>query len=128
VTQDPIGFDAGDSNLYRYVNNSPTMGTDPSGLQGRLVVGVNIAKKGKVALNLILPVGGGNPGRTVLGVGGMKTFTITSEFTFPKSGVVKVRGEAAEADTWTLLGILSYFGRPTSVDDTLAPVYKLFIE
>lgn len=29
---DPLGFDAGDSNLYRYVNNGPTFATDPSGL------------------------------------------------------------------------------------------------
>jgi hypothetical protein len=27
-----LGFDAGDSNLYRYVNNQPTIATDPSGL------------------------------------------------------------------------------------------------
>lgn len=32
LSQDPIGFNAGDSNLYRYINNAPTMGTDPSGL------------------------------------------------------------------------------------------------
>lgn len=31
---DPLGFDAGDSNLYRYVNNRATVATDPSGLQG----------------------------------------------------------------------------------------------
>jgi hypothetical protein len=30
---DPLGFDAGDSNLYRYVNNAPILGSDPSGLQ-----------------------------------------------------------------------------------------------
>lgn len=29
---DPLGFDAGDSNLYRYVNNAPTNATDPSGM------------------------------------------------------------------------------------------------
>lgn len=28
-----LGFDAGDSNLYRYVNNAPTNATDPSGQQ-----------------------------------------------------------------------------------------------
>ena len=28
-----MGFDAGDSNLYRYVNNKPTEATDPSGFQ-----------------------------------------------------------------------------------------------
>src|SRR5262249_46321335 len=33
LSQDPLGFDAGDSNLYRYVNNAPTGATDPSGLQ-----------------------------------------------------------------------------------------------
>src|SRR5262249_31312453 len=32
ISQDPLGFDAGDSNLYRYVNNQPTLATDPSGL------------------------------------------------------------------------------------------------
>jgi RHS repeat-associated protein len=31
MTQDPIGFDAGDSNLYRYVRSAPTNSTDPSG-------------------------------------------------------------------------------------------------
>ena len=31
-SQDPLGFDAGDSNLYRYVHNSPTAEADPSGL------------------------------------------------------------------------------------------------
>jgi len=30
---DPLGFDAGDSNLYRYVNNGPANSTDPTGLQ-----------------------------------------------------------------------------------------------
>ena len=33
ISQDPIGFAAGDANLYRYVGNSPTNATDPSGLQ-----------------------------------------------------------------------------------------------
>lgn len=31
--QDPLGFDAGDSNLYRYAFNRPTVTTDPSGCQ-----------------------------------------------------------------------------------------------
>jgi RHS repeat-associated protein len=33
ISEDPLGFDAGDTNIYRYVGNSPTYHTDPSGLQ-----------------------------------------------------------------------------------------------
>ncbi len=35
ISEDPIGFQAGDSNLYRYVFNSPIRYTDPDGLQSR---------------------------------------------------------------------------------------------
>jgi RHS repeat-associated protein len=31
ISQDPIGFDGGDANLYRYVSNGPVNATDPSG-------------------------------------------------------------------------------------------------
>jgi RHS repeat-associated protein len=37
ITQDPIGFNAGDTNLYRYVNNNPINLIDPLGLGNRLV-------------------------------------------------------------------------------------------
>ena len=40
LTQDPLGFDAGDTNLYRYVNKMPTMAVDPSGLQDVNAVGL----------------------------------------------------------------------------------------
>src|SRR5262245_2992460 len=33
ISQDPIGFDAGDGNLYRYVQNEPASAIDPNGLQ-----------------------------------------------------------------------------------------------
>jgi uncharacterized protein RhaS with RHS repeats len=38
ISEDPIGFDAGDGNLTRYVGNSPTNFRDPSGLidEGKL--------------------------------------------------------------------------------------------
>ena len=32
TSQDPLGFDGGDANLYRYVKNTPTRSTDPTGL------------------------------------------------------------------------------------------------
>src|SRR6266849_7795107 len=34
MQQDPIGYSAGDSNLYRYLYGNPVQATDPSGLQG----------------------------------------------------------------------------------------------
>ena len=36
ISPDPIGFEAGDGNLYRYVGNGPIDGADPSGLEGHL--------------------------------------------------------------------------------------------
>jgi RHS repeat-associated protein len=39
MRQDPIGFRSRDTNLYRYVNNAATAGTDPSGLIHPIVVG-----------------------------------------------------------------------------------------
>jgi RHS repeat-associated protein len=48
TSQDPKGFDAGDSNLYRYVMNQHTRATDPSGLS-ELVVRDSI-EKGKKEL------------------------------------------------------------------------------
>ena len=32
ISEDPIGFEAGDANIYRYVGNGPTNATDPTGL------------------------------------------------------------------------------------------------
>ncbi len=42
LSDDPIGFTAGDANLYRYVGNSPTIYVDASGLYGvgtRMAIG-----------------------------------------------------------------------------------------
>jgi RHS repeat-associated protein len=37
TSQDPKGFKAGDTNLYRYVANDPTNSTDPTGLQNEIL-------------------------------------------------------------------------------------------
>jgi RHS repeat-associated protein len=37
TSTDPIGFEAGDANLYRYVGNSPILATDPTGLAGLVI-------------------------------------------------------------------------------------------
>ncbi len=56
VSQDPKGFAAGDTNLYRYVSNSPTVLTDPSGrgfwsgLAGAVAGGV----AGGIAVGIII--------------------------------------------------------------------------
>jgi RHS repeat-associated protein len=46
LSEDPIGFSGGDSNLYRYVSNSPLNGTDPSGLsssiENRILIGIEL--------------------------------------------------------------------------------------
>jgi len=44
ISEDPISFQAGDSNLYRYVENNPIVNTDPSGLVGSGVVIVSERK------------------------------------------------------------------------------------
>ena len=43
---DPIGFEAGDTNLYRYVGNGPVNGVDPSGLRERLPVAMGSNRGG----------------------------------------------------------------------------------
>jgi RHS repeat-associated protein len=42
LSEDPIGFDGGDDNLYGYCDNGPTDGTDPSALRvlGRLLAAI----------------------------------------------------------------------------------------
>jgi RHS repeat-associated protein len=44
ISQDPLGFDAGDSNLYRYVNNRPLLSRDPGGLIGVFLEGTDQPK------------------------------------------------------------------------------------
>ncbi|WP_287130278.1 RHS repeat-associated core domain-containing protein [Candidatus Cyanaurora vandensis] len=36
ISEDPLGFGGGDSNLYRYAGNSPNVETDPLGLYGEV--------------------------------------------------------------------------------------------
>ncbi|HEX6985921.1 MAG TPA: RHS repeat-associated core domain-containing protein, partial [Planctomycetaceae bacterium] len=45
LSPDPIGFEGGDPNLGRFVGNSPTNATDPSGLQVRLQEGESVPAK-----------------------------------------------------------------------------------
>ncbi|MEI8376536.1 MAG: RHS repeat-associated core domain-containing protein [Planctomycetota bacterium] len=40
LSEDPLGFGAGDANLYRYCGNGPTNGVDPSGMAKMVETGV----------------------------------------------------------------------------------------
>jgi RHS repeat-associated protein len=56
ISEDPIGFDAGDANLYRYVFNSSVMSTDPSG-QAITVFQAQVAAVATVFLTALLVTG-----------------------------------------------------------------------
>jgi len=54
INQDPLGFDAGDPNLYRYVFNTPLMMTDPTGQIGIVEYVMNLGSRLKNAMPEIL--------------------------------------------------------------------------
>jgi len=74
MSQDPLGFAAGDSNLYRYVNNEPTNATDPSGLdQIQLGAGNSVSWSMQADNGPTIPIGTLVNNNTVLldpGIGG----------------------------------------------------------
>ncbi|NBT26846.1 MAG: hypothetical protein EBT09_09900, partial [Actinobacteria bacterium] len=57
IERDPIGFEAGDNNWYRFVANGPTGRSDPSGLDIRLIIGwIHVGTLGSKAwLDVSLP-------------------------------------------------------------------------
>ncbi|MEP0347102.1 RHS repeat-associated core domain-containing protein [Rhodopirellula bahusiensis] len=59
LSNDPMGFAAGDANLYRYVGNGPTNATDPSGLMEPTIVrgGIAIAAHGVNNPSTSQPIG-----------------------------------------------------------------------
>jgi RHS repeat-associated protein len=61
ITQDPLGYDAGDSNLYRYVNNSPTTRLDPSGQRAIITVTGRVVHYIPDKYEYSLPLGGWVP-------------------------------------------------------------------
>jgi len=57
ISQDPLGFNGGDTNLYRYVHNAPTVDIDPSALR-QAVVGAAAAAGGtEVAKDVLITLG-----------------------------------------------------------------------
>ena len=76
-----MGFDAGDSNLYRYCNNAPTDAIDPSGLDGEPVI-INQAPPPDIGPGPIIKNG------TLNGTFGPIT-TIRTEF-YPPTAQIKI--------------------------------------
>ncbi len=56
VSEDPIGFDAGDANLYRYVENNPVSATDPTGLD----MWIEAGNSGELPLHRSINIGDPN--------------------------------------------------------------------
>jgi RHS repeat-associated protein len=54
ISVDPMGFEAGDTNLYRYVFNSPTQWVDPSGEIVPLLLGVLYATLAGAAVGAVV--------------------------------------------------------------------------
>jgi RHS repeat-associated protein len=54
VSQDPLGFAAGDSNLYRYVGNAPLTTRDPLGLAGTSLFYALMSRRASAAAGAIL--------------------------------------------------------------------------
>jgi uncharacterized protein RhaS with RHS repeats len=53
MQEDPIGFDGGDVNLYRGVENNPTSYVDPTGLAGeKAEVSVTPSKTGRLVAKI----------------------------------------------------------------------------
>jgi hypothetical protein len=86
----PVGFDAGDGNLYRFVGNEPTNATDPSGLEIRLYY-KSATSSGGGHIEIVVwdpkgdlgeAFGGGGPGT-------MSSFFTLRKYT-PKEGVKKI--------------------------------------
>ena len=69
ISRDPIGFAAGDPNIYRYVGNGPLSFTDPSGLI--LESGWDVANVGMGIISAGANIYVGNFGAAAVDVGGV---------------------------------------------------------
>ena len=54
ISEDPIGFEGGDANLYRYVGNSPTNYVDPTGLFVVAAPVIPLAVKGAIVASYVV--------------------------------------------------------------------------
>jgi RHS repeat-associated protein len=108
VSQDPMGFKAGDTNLYRYAGNAPTVRNDPSGEIAPILVGAGLgflngvgSELGNKGLNLDQWNWNYIGGQTMIGaLGGLALWGI---------GLYGLVGQEAG---WTLVGNIWRAGLP----------------
>ena len=85
ISQDPSGFSAGDSNLYRFVGNHPTYATDPTGLYEGGSTGGLTAAQWSAAGQIVNNAAGGSWSTVLPGSGNTYTGSSPVSLTSPSS-------------------------------------------
>ena len=106
---DPTGIGGGDTNLYRYVGNSPVNDRDPSGLQANNGDVVNLTPQETSA---IVGIGSGVGGTTIL-AGGAAYLTAAS-------GATVASGVTGAAFTSTTVTVATTVAQTNAYGETLA--------
>ena len=131
ISQDPAGFDGGDTNEYRYVGDSPTNGVDPSGLtkggrQNIKVTGIpsNVTVKELEQIIAKAEAAGASARHIAALKGWLKVLKRAGKFAGPLSFLIAIGmsddAEGALIDSLPLIGPASPLG---SADDDL-PIWQ----
>jgi RHS repeat-associated protein len=123
TSQDPIGFEAGDSNLYRYVDNKTIDELDPSGLEGYMypwsLPGSNIPAPTWQRLQQLEIAGGTGTARALSGIS-MSYFGAIGTATGNPAGIAAFDAGVAE----TVNGFLTMAEKKQKV----GPVLMMMLE
>ena len=112
ISVDPMGFGAGDTNLYRYVGNNSTNATDPTGMWVNFAVGAAIG--GGLDLGIQLSQNGGDLSKVNWASVGVST--VTGAIGGGIGGLLSKQGVGLAARTTITAGAefnLGYWGKVT---------------
>jgi pimeloyl-ACP methyl ester carboxylesterase len=144
TSEDPVGFSAGDADLYRYVGNNPTNETDPSGKIGIVFdgAGYNASKgsiMGQLTYTLVLgnleakndPNGQSDPQYVKTNIGDLEKKVAAAE-DFVLKAVDKNPGEPVDIFGWSRGGIAAIalvhrLAKHMNKDGKLAPIKVRFL-